>query len=110
MARLPHASRQDLLDELHDIRAERDAIVGEVAPWRADQLRACLDWWERDLTEQLAEMDALSEPGGKDSPLIGPGPSEGGSDDSANEKRPSAAGSLSDSRSAVDPSGSAATR
>jgi hypothetical protein len=57
MPRLPLASRQDLLDELADIQRERDTLVGTVGD-RADEQRACLDWWEQDLEEQLREMDA----------------------------------------------------
>jgi hypothetical protein len=65
--RLPLASRQDILDELADIQRERDALVGTVGD-RADEQRANLDWWERDLEEQLQEMDgvpsaAADEPG-----------------------------------------------
>jgi hypothetical protein len=55
--RLPLASRQDILDELADIQRERDTIVGTVGD-RADEQRACLDWWEQDLEEQLQEMSA----------------------------------------------------
>jgi hypothetical protein len=53
--RLPLASRQDILDELADIRRERDTIGGNTGD-RADEQRACLDWWEQDLEEQLQEM------------------------------------------------------
>jgi hypothetical protein len=67
LPRLPLASRQDILDELADIQRERDALVGTVGD-RADEQRANLDWWERDLEEQLQEMDgvpsaAADEPG-----------------------------------------------
>lgn len=56
MPRLPLASRDDLLEELAEIRKERDRLgaVGD----RADEQRAILDWWEQDLEEQLQEMSA----------------------------------------------------
>lgn len=57
MARLPLASRQDILDELAEIAAARDGIRGDACPERAAERREGLDRWERDLREQLAEMD-----------------------------------------------------
>lgn len=59
MPRLPLASREDLEAELAEIRADLDSIVGEVCPERAEERRVVLRWWERDLQEQLAEMDAV---------------------------------------------------
>lgn len=64
MARLPLASREDLLDELAEIensiqRCELVIPVSDAAAVRRDERREGLLGWRRDLEEQLAEMVEL---------------------------------------------------
>lgn len=58
MARLPCASRDDLVDELEQIAERRRRLdaTEPVALGRRIEALATLDEWDRDLREQLAEM------------------------------------------------------
>lgn len=58
MARLPCASRADLVDELEQIAERRRRLdaTEPVAPERRAEAFETLDRWDRDLREQLAEM------------------------------------------------------
>ena len=65
MARLPFASREDLLDELAEIGAnlERCELLSPVsadAAVRRDERREGLLTWKRDLEGQLVEMKATA--------------------------------------------------